>query len=194
MIHGFSLKKSWFIVIMLALIAGVSVGALYSARAGADTDQILNGYLNGFFQALPEQNNKSQIFKNALLDNLRLFLFIFFSGFFRFGPVLAVGGVAAKGFVSGFTTAALVKYYGARGLFVNLCSLPATFLFLPVLIFYSIFAASFSGEREKREGHKWPGYLVISFLCLTIFCICAFADGYLTTIFMKLAAKNIVVF
>ena len=194
MIHGFRLKKSWFIILILVLIAGISVGALYSARAGTDTDQVLNGYLNGFFQTLPEQNNKFQIFKNALWDNLKLFVLFFLGGCFRLGPVLVVGGVAAKGFVSGFTTAALVKYYGARGLFVNLCSLPATLLFLPAMIFLGIFAASFAGEREKQEDHKWPGYFVVSFLCLTIFCICAFADGYLTTIFMKLAARNIVVF
>ncbi len=192
MIHGFRLKKAWLWGMLLVLIASVSIGALYSARAGTETDQVLSSYLNGFFQTLPEQNNKFEIFKSALLDNLRLFLVLFIGGCFRFGPVLAVGGVAAKGFVSGFTTAALVKYYGAKGLLVNLCSLPATLLFLPVMILYAVFAASFAGEREKREEHKWPGYLMASALCITIFCICAFSDGYLTTIFMKMIAKNIV--
>lgn len=192
MIHG--LKKIWFFGLIGALIAGVSIGALYAAKTGTDTDAVLSNYLNGYFQTLPQQQNQFQIFKNALWDNLRIFVLICISGLFRFGPVLAVGSIFTKGFVSGFTTAALAKFYGARGLLVNLCSLPATALFLAALLFYGIFAASFAGEREKREKNQWPLYWVISFLCLTIFCICAFADGYLTTTFMKIASKNIVGF
>ena len=77
MIHQLHLKKSWFVFAILLLAAGTVVGAIYAAGASEQTDQTLKEYLNGFFQALPEQNNQGSAFKTALRENVRLFLLIF---------------------------------------------------------------------------------------------------------------------
>lgn len=194
MIHGLHLKKGWVVLMVFVLAAGIVVGTLYAVGSSAETDQSLNSYLNGFFQTLPEQNNQFSIFKTAFWENCRLFLFLFIGGCFRFGPIVTVGSVGVKGFCAGFTTGAMLKYYGVRGLLVNLCNLPATILFLPILILFAAYSADFAGKPQKREEHLWGGYVLISVFCFTIFCISSLAQGYSTTTFMKIIAKNIVAF
>ena len=157
MIHQLHLKKSWFVFAILLLAAGTVVGAIYAAGASEQTDQTLKEYLNGFFQALPEQNNQGSAFKTALRENVRLFLLIFLGGCFRFGMVLSMGSVVLKGFSAGFTTAAMIKYYGAKGLLINLCSLPATLLFIPIFIFYAAYSGEFSRKQKKWEEKRWLG-------------------------------------
>ena len=188
MIHSLNLKKTWLAGLLVVLIAGVSVGAMYAAKAAGETDQTLTAYLDGYFQSVQFQNNNMTVFKTALADNFKLFLVIFICGFFRLGVIGAAACVGVKGFISGFTTAALVKYYGAKGLLVNLCGLPATLLLFPVLIFFAVQSAGFAFAREKWNKSSVGRYLLLSLVCLTIFCISAFADGFLTTTFMKLFA------
>lgn len=188
MIHRLNLKKTWLIVMLVVLASGVSIGALYAAQAAGETDQVLSEYLNGYFQAARAQNNSMTVFKTVMADNFKMAVLLFLCGFFKLGIVGTVACVGLKGFVSGFTTAALVKYYGTKGLLVNLCSLPATLLLFPALIFFAVNAAAFACAQDKWNKNAMGRYLLLALACLTIFCVAAVADGFLTTTFMKLSA------
>lgn len=188
MIHSLNLKKTWFFTMVAVLAIGVSIGALYAAQAAGKTDQALLEYLDGYFQTAQAQNNSITVFKTALVDNFKLTLLLFICGFFKIGIVGTVACVGLKGFVSGFTTAALVKYYGAKGLVVNLCGLPAALLLFPALIFFAVNSAAFACMHEKWNKNSTGKYMMLALACLTIFCISAVADGFLTTTFMKFSA------
>jgi len=182
-------KEKMILVIAVAvLFLGVLTGALYMAHS--ETDSSLYEYLNNFFETFCADENRFSIFKNALADNLKIVIIITLCGFFKFGTagVLAVLGI--KGFVSGFTTAAFVRYYAMKGLLVPLASLVSSILFIPALVLFSTYAVVFS--LKKKNKNDIGIFLLCALLCFTIFCVVSFFDGYVTTIFMKLFRTFIV--
>ena len=172
------------------LFSGAFAGALYMALSSADGE--LYSYLMRFFQSLSEGIDKFSIFKNSLRDNLGVFLFVLICGMFRFGIVGSAAACAAKGFAGGFTAAAFVRYYGAKGMLVSLASFPASLIYMPTFIAFCTFSACFSVTPHKKEKSNLGAYLLFSLICFTIFCVASFFDGYVTTTFVKLLRPFIV--
>lgn len=182
-------KNFWkfaFLAVAMIFCTGIVVGACYSAKTGGETDSALHEYLNGFFQGFAADQNRLSVFQNSLLRNLKLFFLLFASAFFRGGILLIGAGVFSKGFVSGFTTAAFAKYYGIRGLLIPAASMVSNLLFFPALLGFSVCGIWLAAKKQKKDKNVLRSFFLLSAICLTIFCVKSFFDGYVTTTFMKL--------
>lgn len=183
-------EKVMLFIISGLLIAGAFAGALYMAYSEADND--LYVYLSSFFDNMSDNSNRFGIFKNSLADSFRIFLLVTVCSFFRAGAAGTLACCAVKGFAGGFTTAAFVRYYGARGLFVPLSSLLSTLIFIPVFVLFCTYSSCFALKKNERDKNTVRTFLVFALIVLIVFCLVSFMDGYVTTAFMKLLKPFIV--
>lgn len=175
--------KKYIWIMLLVFMVGVFMGSIYAAGIkGADADEIYE-YLCGFF----ENNTRSggEVFLTSFLDNLKLFALIFTAGFFKIGTVFIMSAGCVEGFISGFTSASVIKSLGSRGLLLNLSSVFSVVIFVIGLLFFGAYSMEFGLSGKKREKNLKKKYIIISSIFLTIFCIASLFDGYITTIFMK---------
>ncbi len=158
--------------------------------ANSNSDDEIYAYLSRFFENFSADENRFVIFKNSIWDNLKLLIFVAFCGFFKFGLVGILTASVTKGFISGFTTATFVRYYAARGLLVPLASALSSIIFIPTFIIFCTVSAKFSSERKTKKSIGL--FFCVCLICLTIFCVVSFFDGYVTTTFIKLLKPFIV--
>lgn len=175
----------FYLLLMLGIFTlGIAIGAIYSAGMGkADSDEVYK-YLCDFF----ENNTRSgmEIFLTSFFDNLKLFFIIFIAGFFKFGMPFIMGAGCMEGFVSGFTTASLIKLMGFKGFLINLSGVLSVLIFVANLVFFGAYAMHFGISGGKRERNEKKAYIVFSAAALTIFCVASLFDGYITTTFMRM--------
>lgn len=176
---------------MLLFAVGVSAGALFCAYAGADSDKSLYDYLQNFFSQFVQSANGTAVTKRAILLNLRIFFVIFAAGFFTAGCLLTGVCVMLKGFVTGFTAAAFVKYYGVKGVWLAMCGLPSGLIFIPAMIFLAVTSVSFSRNSMKKEKGVVGTYIILSVIIFAVFCVSAVFDGFLTSALMKRVVENV---
>ena len=177
-------KKIFFFAATACLFAGIIAGAAYMAASAGENE--LYEYLSRCFDSFSADNNRFLIFKNSFADNIRLVIIITACSFFRLGAAGSLGCCLFKGFTSGFTTAAFVKYYGIRGLLVPISSIFSTIVFLPSLIIFCACSADFSLAGGKKDKSRLGRFLILAAICTLIFCIASFFDGYVTSTFIKL--------
>lgn len=173
-----------YIAAFFVLIAGVVLGSVYLAKMGDDSGESVRGYLESFVQSVAERDCIS-VFKRALKENMILTAVIFVSGFFRFGAAFTAAAVVRKGFVTGFTSASFIKYYGWKGLLAMSATMPSVIVILPAMLFFAAVSVSFSFSKERRQKKQIILYIACAGLVLLTFLIASLAEGYLTTNLMK---------
>ena len=182
-------KNFWkigFLTVTLLFCAGIVTGACNLVQTGGETESALHDYLNGFFQGFAADQSRFSVFVSSLSQNLELFGLLFLCSFFRLGIPLIGAGVFAKGFICGFTTAAFARYYGFRGLLIPAASIFSNLLFLPSMLAFSVCGIWLAAKKQKRDKNVLRSFFLLSAICLTIFCVKSFFDGYVTTTFIKL--------
>lgn len=177
-------KKFMIFAASICLFAGIAAGAAYMAASAGENE--LYEYLTRCFDGFSANNNRFEIFKNSLSDNLKLIVAITACSFFRLGAVGSLGCCLFKGFTCGFTTAAFVKYYGVRGLLVPISSVFATAVFIPPLIIFCACSADFSLTCGKKDRGRLASFLTLAAICAIFFCVASFFDGYVTSTLIKL--------
>lgn len=181
-------KTIIFLGIVTMLFVGVLSGAFYMASQPPDKE--FYEYLEGFVKNINLDGKRLEIFLNSLKSDLGIVLLISISGFFRIGIVLPFFASLYKGFVTGYTMSAFIRYFGARGLFVPLSSMASELIFIPALVVFSAVSACFSlKKRKKTEINR---YLATTAVFVLIFTISSFFDGYITPTFIKLFSTFIV--
>lgn len=178
-------RQKWiYPILMLAVFAvGIIAGSIYAANMPPDTASALDEYLSDFLKN--GELKKNSIFLSSLYDNLKIFSIIFIAGFFKIGsPAVLVCGIT-EGFISGFTTSAMIKLKAINGLWISLASLPGALIFVSDLIFFGAYSMNFGITLGKKDVFSKKSYFIFSLISLTIFCVAALCDGYITTIFMK---------
>lgn len=166
------------------LVLGVSAGSVYLAKNSADISEGLQEYLGNFFSSFSDTKNNLAVFKNSLTANLISALIIFVMGFFRFGFLVTGAVIIRKGFITGFTAASFLKCYGAKGMLVMLSGMPSLLITVPVMLFFSVISVRFSLNYGKKQKKIVISYIFFLILAVSIFCVAALAEGYLTTTFM----------
>lgn len=181
-------EKFFFIILTVVMLTGVVVGTVYMALSDADSG--LYSYLTGFLESFGENGKNFEIFKNALKDNLKIWLFVSLCGFFRAGTAGNVAVSGLKGFISGFTVSAFIRYYGLRGLIIPMSMIGADIVFIPAFLIFSACSCSYSLQKKSKEntGH----FLILCLIFMTIFCVTALFEGYVTTTFIKLMKRFVV--
>lgn len=182
--------RKWTYIMFIIFAIGICCGVAYCIFLNSDTDNEVGGYLTSYLNSI--NGSVNGLLQNSILDWLRLFIVIFVSSFVRPGVVPIMGAVTIKGFVTGFTSACFVKYFDAAGMLASVAALPAIILYLPALLIFASGAIIFSINRHRADKIKFRRFLLLSFCCLTIFCVVAFVDAFVTTTFMKIFAPIIV--
>ncbi len=177
--------KKWIYIIFTLFIIGVCSGTVYSITLTQDADNSVNRYLVSYFEQLNSVTNHFEILKNSIYDYMKLFTLIFLCSFIRPGIVLIGSSVILKGFITGFTAASFIKYYGTGGLLAQAAALPSTLIFVPALTLFAASAAIFCINRHRSDKSKFRTFMTLSICCLTIFCAVSFLDAFVTTTFMK---------
>lgn len=178
--------QKWIYPILMLLVfaVGIIIGSVYAVSMHESAATALDEYLSDFLKNSYLQKNS--IFLSSLCDNLKVFSIIFIAGFFKIGAPAVLACGLTEGFVSGFTTAAMIKLKAINGLWISLSSLPAAVVFVADLVFFGAYSMDFGITLGKKDVFLKKSYFIFSLVALSIFCIAALCDGYITTIFMKM--------
>ncbi len=190
-IKGYILNSKNYIfqktlLMLLIYITGISAGAIYCTFIASQFDDSLYTYLLNFFGKIKDELPYLDTFKSSIFKNIRLFLILFVSSYFRLGSVSIIATVGIRGFVVGFSSGIFVKYYSIKGLLLSLSSLFSSLLFLPCFLFFASASFIMCSDRKMSDNIQKRRYVLLAICTLTIFCASSLIDSYITTTFMKL--------
>lgn len=190
-IKGYILNSKNYIfqktlLMLLIYITGISAGAIYCTIIASQFDDSLYSYLLNFFGKIKDELPYLDTFKSSIFKNIRLFLILFISSYFRLGSVSIITTVGIRGFVAGFSSGIFVKYYSIKGLLLSLSSLFSSLLFLPCFLFFASASFIMCSDRKMSDNIQKRRYVLLAICTLTIFCASSLIDSYVTTTFMKL--------
>lgn len=180
-----SFRRSWlfYLLVLAALAAGISLGAVGANRLAPDQARELVGYLNNFVQRLGDLHvNARYIFQTELYQNLVLMGLIYLLGLTVIGLPVVLGLVFIRGFALGFTISFLAGEKAKQGLMLVLTSiLPQNLLFIPALLVAGVAAMSFTVLLVRRYFNSrisvWPAFMGYSGLMLVLALLSASAAG-----------------
>ncbi len=159
-ISDYIIRNKWQILIVFAsLFAGIIIGSFFSVRMSGDKSDAIATYIQNFISAYGLQSvNKGEIFKFSLYNNIKLVVFLWFSGLWVGLLPFGLVQVGLKGYKIGFSTAIFVKIFGIRGvLFAFLSILPQILFMLPTVIVYSVFNINFAFTLKNLRFQHTSG-------------------------------------
>lgn len=174
-----------YILLFLALGAGVAGGSIYLIRSWESIGEGIRSYLSGALSEAAHNKSGISVFKTSFLSNLLTMAVIFVMGFFRFGFLGTGFIIIRKGFVTGFTAASFIRAYGLKGVTAMMASSPSSFITVPALLIFSATSVVFSSKENKFQKKYLFSYIFFSLFMISIFCAASLSEGFLTTIFMK---------
>lgn len=174
------------LLMLIIYIIGISAGAIYCTFIASQFDDSLYTYLLNFFAKIKDELPFLDTFKSSILKNIRLFLILFISSYFRLGYIPIIATVGIRGFVAGFSSGIFVKYYSIKGLLLSLSSIFSNLLFLPCFLFFASASFIMCADRKMSDNIQKRRYVLSAICTLTIFCASSLADSIITTTFMKL--------
>lgn len=181
----------WYVVVVMCFVCGIIFGAVYCMTIPDEKNVDMFSYLTSHISQFSEQTDNFMIFKNAVINNLEIFLVIAICAFFRIGFIPICVSIGIKGFSAGFTTAALVHCFGIKGCTLAFANIPSSLLLIPAIIFFGGFSIRMSFIDKRGERNLVVGFLIVCFIVLSIFCVSALIEGYINTIFMNLLVQKI---
>ena len=180
-------------IIILAFI-GVIAGAIAVSLMGADSAEVVNSYIVEFLGAV---DSVSINLKATLIDSVikyaKILFLLWFSGLAVPGLVVIICLVLFKTFALGFTTAALVRFFGIYGFVIGFSSYyPQNLFFLPAMFFVAyrallhIHAAiSEGGVSARKGGINHAGYAICLFAGLISCFAAALIETYVTPVLIE---------
>lgn len=173
-----------FFLIIGAVIftVGVFWGSFYASGLKGDAFLEISDYLNAFFKR--DNISKTEVFKNSLFINLKVFALIFLAGFYKITTPVTISVVGGEGFISGFTMASILKVFGARGLLFGISGIISALIFMVNLVVFGAWSLKFAVDSGKKDRFLKKKYMIVSIISITTFCVSALIDGYITTTFM----------
>lgn len=180
----------FYIAAFVFVAAGVVCGALYYVNKCMDSGDIKN-YMGSYVTFLQNGvDSKSVMLRSMKLNALTAGILIF-GATFRVGIVLIVYEVLRRGFISGFTAAAFIGTYGGKGIVMSLCMMTQAVLLIPAMCAFASLNGALSLRKLTVEKNFIIFYIIFLLIIVTIFCGSSVCEGYLTTIFMRIAAKSV---
>lgn len=185
---GYSIVKKFYILLIAVSALGAALGALYYVNLGGSKDNI-NNYVTHFANGGTAGADSFKIMVASLRASLVVTIIFALSSLVRPGIVIIAAVAARRGFIYGFTNAAMMSVMGANGLYIVLIRIPEMFFML--LGICALGAASgclsVSGRGELKKKIKF--FNIFLMISLTTFCAAAVCEGFLTTIFMDTVYK-----
>lgn len=186
-IEGYIKNNRLFLLIVSAcLVTGVCVGAGLCVSMGQEQSDEIGRYLADFSQltqrAAPDTRS---IFAGAMSGALQLGLFLWLCGLTRLGLPAAPVIVGVRGFMCGFTVAALIKSFETVGLLAAAVGiLPQMLILLPCLTVFAVTAMNHAALPRSMEGadrrRRLAAYTVTCSLLLAAAALCAILESYVS--------------
>lgn len=173
-----------YVISFAAIGVGVILGAVYYVYKFINTAEIKN-YLDAYLNSLRNGMDLMVLIKTTLKSYLLLFIGVIFASFFKYGQFLTLFLLIRKGFVSAFTTSAMIDVYGLGGISLCLSSLFQILILIPTLAVFSAVSVFRSKKKTEFEKNDKIIYIIFCIVIFTIFCGCAVLEGLLNTTFMK---------
>lgn len=192
-------NKRMILALCIVFIVGIIAGTLCvkTLTDGQKTDLI--NYLSDFFKVLGNNQdlNKTQMFLKLLIDNVKIFVFMFILGMFSIGIVLIPSLVLFKGFILGFTIGFILDELYLMGFLFSLFVIfPQNILYIISLIYSALISTmmsrqiyiskkrykiSFSSKKNLQQIVYYFSSLLIGFGVTAIGCA---IEAYIIPVFM----------
>ncbi|MGN0162769.1 MAG: stage II sporulation protein M [Candidatus Ornithomonoglobus sp.] len=182
--------KKCYIVLLAVLALGAAAGGIYYVnRYNYSTD--IKSYLDSFLESAANGMSCRSIMLGAIKSNMLTFAVLLAGILFRFGGVIICAELIRRGFITGFTAAAMMRVYGGKGLVMAVCQLPGMLLLIPAAALFAAVNTALSLKRIQTEKNFVIVYIFFAAAVIATFCAAAFCEGYLTTTFMKLISRTV---
>lgn len=179
-----------YIIAFTVIMAGVILGTSYYGYKFIKSADVKN-YLDNYIDSLRNGMNLSALIKSSIKSYSLIFICIVIASFFKIGPFFIGAVLLRKGFISAFTTAAMIDVYGFKGVILSGATIVNIIVFIPILALLSALSVFYSKNRKDMEKSDKIIYIIFLTVTFTIFCGCAFCEGFLTTTFMKWIAFKV---
>lgn len=188
------LDKHLLIFLMILLIVGIIVGAVFVTILNESDQTLITEYLNSFLSNI--ENNKLNYissFKNSLISNIIFVLIIWLLGISIIGLPIMIFMYFSKIFVLGFSIGSIIVNFHLKGIIFALVYSLGQALFLFGLIILMIYAMSFSFKlidcffKKKTFDFKLVinKYTFILGIILIVSLIASLYDSYLLPLILK---------
>lgn len=181
-------EKRQMMVLMICLffLFSVAAGAILANGISIEEVHTMQGDIENLFQKQTEKN-----FLSVFLKYLKYDVLIWVGGCFCYGAVLSAGTLAFRGVSLGYTAAVVFRAYGAKGIFVVICSmLPQNLILLPIYFLMTWFAYCFLMEQKrgqigkgalKREQTRiWTEYIILLWGSVVAIAIASLTEIHLS--------------
>lgn len=188
---------SLYLIVLFAVMTGLASGTFTAGAMTGVQRMALGSYLETFFQHNTyEPINRSAVFWQSVWQNLQSIFLIWLVGLFLFGIPFVLLLVGIRSFFIGFAVGFLISQYRIGGLlFVILCILPQTLIYLICFLGIGVLALENSvdrlknrkaaGSREllKRKTGHYTLKILVLFLLLTVGSL---VEAYISPVFFGL--------
>lgn len=170
-----------YITVLIIFAIGIAFGFFFSQNVSGSLSDELKQEIGDLIAVIPETSvDKSAIFKNSFMKNLRYFILLFAGGFSAFFLPLIFAALLSYGFSMGFTIGYLSLYFGGQGLALTVASVMFAFIInIPVYMILSVVALNNCRNRKYKDGNFGAYVLVFVFLFI-ISLISVGADAFIT--------------
>ncbi len=180
----------FFFLSFVVLFISTAIGSLYLVKVFGTAEDIKE-YMVNYTNSIKSGMNLWGIVKSSMLSYGVMTVVIFISSYFHIGYIFSLLVCARKGFVDGFTLSAIITSFGLRGLHLYVPYIPQSLIIIPVMSLYIAVSAIFSQNRKLMDKKTKIIYIIFSLVIFTIFCICCFFEGLLTTTFAKWLSSRV---
>lgn len=184
-----------YLVIIIALILGISLGAVTVNNIDEVSRADATTYVEGFLELTSgNELQSSQILRQSIKFNLYFSLLMFLSGLTYLGVAFIPMFVAFRGFCIGFSVAFLAGNIGNGGLLLSISSvLPQNIIYIPVIIIMGAVGMNYSLHTFRNKYFKKYGamnnlfaaYAFTSFVLFIILIGGCIVESYITALIIK---------
>jgi len=188
-----------YMLVIVFFFLGV-FGGSYAVKTmtKAQSAELLD-YFDLFLKGLSEWNvSPAAAAQHAILNNLKVVLYIWLLGLTVIGIPLVLLLVSARGFVLGFTIGFLVQQKGSQGILIALLAvLPPSIINIPALIVGAVLAVTFSGwlvrGRAKYQdaslAKQFIAYCTVMFVVATVAAAAGFVEAYISPTLLRIVSQ-----
>lgn len=182
------LIEIFFAVSCFALLISVLLGSFYSIKT---VDKGVVSYIESYSDSIKNGMNMWGITKSSIVSYSLMVVIIFLSSFFSSGPIVSLVVLFRKGFIDGFTISAMMSYAGIKGFHLYIPYIPQVLVEIPFFVIFVSLSAVMSLKRKFIDKKTKIIYIIFFACVITIFCICSFLEGLLTTTFANWLSNKV---
>ncbi|MGN1116562.1 MAG: hypothetical protein ACI4TH_08340, partial [Candidatus Ornithomonoglobus sp.] len=170
--EGYRFIKKCYIVLLAVIAFGAAAGGIYYVnKYNYSTD--IKSYLDSFLESAGNGMNCRSIMLGAIKSNMLTFAVLLAGILFRFGGILMGAELIRRGFITGFTAAAMMRVYGGKGLVMAVCQLPGMLLLIPAAALFAAMNTALSLKRVDTEKKFIIFYIFFAAAVAATFCAAA---------------------